>query len=301
MNTQYTLSIIIPHYQSFDFLRTCLSSIPNADFIQVIVIDDKSPDWMKFEEGLKQDYPYVNFQSAPKNGGAGAARNLGLQFASGKWLMFADADDYFTPNAFDIIKESFDSKADIVYFEADSIDLATGMSSDRHQHINSFVDAYDSQNEVSEGNLRFRCYGPVCKMIRRTVVTAHQIQFDEVKYANDVMFSAKVGYYAKTITAVKQPIYCITTSSNSLTRKMTAGAIMCRYSVSVNFHLFLRNIGKEKYQGIILRYFILAIKYAPSCIIPMLKIGLKYRVNFLAGLHRWRQVLDRNKKNFSHF
>ena len=125
MNTQYTLSLIIPHYQSFTFLRTCLNSIPNADFIQIIVIDDKSPDWKKFENGLKQDYPYVFFHSVPKNGGAGAARNLGLQFATGKWLMFADADDYFTSNAFDIIKESFDSKADIVYLEADRIYLST--------------------------------------------------------------------------------------------------------------------------------------------------------------------------------
>lgn len=301
MSTGYILSIIIPHYQSFDFLRTCLNSIPITDFIQVIVIDDKSPDWEKFQKDLKRDYPYVIFHSVPQNGGAGAARNAGLQLATGEWLMFADADDYFIPNAFDIIKKSFNSKADIVYFKAESINLATGKSSDRHQHINGFVDAYDSQNEEAEGNLRFRCYGPVCKMIRRAVVTSHRIQFDEVKYSNDVMFSAKVGYYANKIEVVKQPIYCITTSSNSLTRKMTADAIMCRYKVSVNFHLFLRDIGKKRCQGIILRYFILALKYAPSCLIPMLRIGLKNRVDFFAGLHKWRLIFNRDRKAFSHF
>ena len=296
-----SLSIIIPHYQSFGFLANCLNSIPIDDETQIIVVDDKSPDWNKYKEKLKSKYPYITFVEMSQNGGAGAARNVGLHLATGKWLMFADADDYFMPNAFDIIKKSLNSKADIVYFKADSIDIATGKTSDRHQHINSLVDAYDSLDDEAEGNLRFRCYAPWGKMIRRNLVTSHQIQFDEVKYANDVMFSAKVGYYAKSIAAVRQSIYCITTSSNSLTRKMTADAIMCRYRVSVNFHLFLRRIGKKRYQGIILRYFILAIKYAPSCIFPMLKIGVRNKINFFAGLHKWKKIFDRNKKPFSHF
>lgn len=297
----YNISIIIPHYQSFDMLMKCLDSVPVTDYIQVIVIDDKSPDWNKYEKQLETKYLHVIFVKMSQNCGAGAARNHGLRLAEGKWLMFADADDYFLPNAFTIIKKYNESNADIIFFEVNSIDLATGKISDRHQHNNGFIEAYIPNKIETEDNLRFRCYAPWGKMIRRTVVTSHRIQFDEVKYSNDVMFSAKVGYYANKIEVIKQPIYCITTSANSLTRKMTAEAIICRYKVSVNFHLFLRDIGKKRYQGIILRYFVLALKYAPSCLIPMLRIGLKNRVNFFAGLHKWRQIFNRDRKLFSHF
>lgn len=295
------ISLIIPHYQSFDTLMRCLDSVPVADDIQVIVVDDKSPDWDKYKNYLKMKYAHVIFVEMSQNGGAGAARNLGLRMAEGEWLIFADADDFFLPNAFSTIKKSCEKSADIIFFKVDSIDLATGNTSDRHLRNNSLIEAYISNKTEAEDNLRFRCYAPWGKMIRRNVVTLNRILFDEVNYSNDIMFSAKVGYYANRIEILTLPIYCITTSSHSLTRKMTSDAIMCRYKVSVNFHLFLRQIGKEKCQDFILRYFVLAIKYAPSCIIPMLKIGIRNRINFFAGLHRWNQFFYGAKRSFSHF
>lgn len=47
--------------------------------------------------------PYLEFIRASKNGGAGYARNVGLEHAKGKWLLFADADDFYVDNMYDII------------------------------------------------------------------------------------------------------------------------------------------------------------------------------------------------------
>lgn len=297
---KYLLTIIIPHYQSFSSLRTCLDSIPKDGSIQIIVVDDNSPDKDKYWENLIIEYSNVTFISLPENKGAGAARNLGLSLAVGKWLMFADADDYFVFKAFEVISNSYSSTADIVYFKADSIDLVTGISSYRHQRINQYIDEYVPSKKDTEGNLRFRCYGPVCKMIRKEIVDSHNIQFDEVRYSNDVMFSAKVGYYAKTIEVVNCVVYCITASSSSLTHKMNADSIMCRFQVSVRFYDFLKSIGEEKYQVVILRYFVLAIKYAPSCFIPMLKIAMKHKINIFYGLSKCMQIV-KEKKSLVHF
>lgn len=302
MMNEYKLSIVIPHYQSFCSLRGCLNSIPIDKYIQIIVIDDASPDWEKMESSFRTDYPHITFVSLLKNSGAGAARNAGLDLALGKWLMFADADDYFVNSAFDeVICKHYEDCSDIIFYKATSINIETGEISDRHQQINTYVDEYDPQNIESEDNLRYRFYGPVCKMVRRQVVLQHHIRFDEVKYSNDVMFSVKIGYHAKHINVVKQEIYCITTSSNSLTRKMTAGALMCRYSVAIRYNNYLSRIGKKKCRTILLRYFVLAFKYDASCFVPMIKIGLKSKVNFFAGMSRVCKILLSNRKQFSHF
>lgn len=289
----YKLSIIIPHYQSFNLLTSCLNSIPIDDSIQIIVVDDKSSSWDEYEQKLKSVYPHVTFVEMTLNGGAGAARNVGLRMVQGEWLMFADADDYFLPNAFNIIKQCFGSDADVIYFQVVSIDLVKGEVATRHQHHNSYIEDFESLKPNSEENLRYRCYPPWGKMIRTKIVTTNRIQFDEVKYSNDVMFSAKVGYYADKIEVIKQPIYCITASMNSLTRQMNANVIMCRYNVALDFNSFLKCVGKSNCQLILLRYFVLAIKYVPSCIIPMIRIAIKRKANLLAGLHRWKLMFKR--------
>ena len=86
-------SIIIPHYDIPDLLMRCLKSIPVSEDIQVIVVDDNSPDADTYLERYPElSRPYLEFIRTTKGGGAGYARNVGLDHAKGKWLLFADAD-----------------------------------------------------------------------------------------------------------------------------------------------------------------------------------------------------------------
>ena len=74
----------------------CLDSIPVSEDVQVIVVDDCSPDADSYPQRYPQlSRPYLEFVRTTRNGGAGYARNVGLEHAKGKWLMLADADDYF--------------------------------------------------------------------------------------------------------------------------------------------------------------------------------------------------------------
>ena len=53
--------------------------------------------------------------------GAGFARNLGLRYACGKWVLFADADDFFHKDFYNIISAYEKSSYEVVYFDSYSV------------------------------------------------------------------------------------------------------------------------------------------------------------------------------------
>ena len=210
-------SIIIPHYDIPDLLMRCLKSIPVSEDIQVIVADDNSPDAdMYLERYPELSRPYLEFIRTTKGGGAGYARNVGLEHAKGKWLLFADADDFFVRNAFDIVREYAYSDADVVYFKAESVYSDNPEEpTTRGRQQNSLIDGYLYNGE--ENKLRVEYWSPWGKMIRRELVTSHNIRFDEVRYSNDHYFSANVGVNAKEIKADRRVVYVVTRRDGSLT------------------------------------------------------------------------------------
>lgn len=64
--------------------------------------------------GKRQKNTEVLFTKEGK--GAGYARNIGLSHARGKWIIFADADDFFTADCFTILNEYMDSPHEVIYF-----------------------------------------------------------------------------------------------------------------------------------------------------------------------------------------
>jgi len=91
------LSIIVPVYNLEKFIRPCLESLVNihlsADEYEILVIDDGSTDQsVKAIESYSDKYPHVKLL-CQNNIGVGAARNLGLLNASGKYLWLVDGDD----------------------------------------------------------------------------------------------------------------------------------------------------------------------------------------------------------------
>lgn len=95
------LSIIIPMYNCAPVITRCLKSIDYPD-AEIIVVDDGSKD----DSALKvmeyaSTHPNVTL-IRKENGGVSSARNIGIDKATGKYLMFIDADDYLAPGGIDI-------------------------------------------------------------------------------------------------------------------------------------------------------------------------------------------------------
>ena len=212
-----TFSIIIPHYDIPDLLMRCLKSIPVSEDIQVIVVDDHSPDADTYLERYPElSRPYLEFIRAPKNGGAGYARNIGLNHAKGKWQMFADADDFFVEDMYDILSSNADSEADVIFFRKKSVlSDNTDTKINKFAYIDERIDKYLSNGD--EWPIRYRLYVPWGKMIKRDLIIKYNIRFEEVRNADDVYFSLLVGYHAKNIEVVNKVLYVLTYRSNSLT------------------------------------------------------------------------------------
>lgn len=210
-------SIIIPHYNIPALLKRCLLSIPDQDDIQVIVVDDNSTDECAFVQAVcSVGHKNVETYLTKEGKGAGYARNIGLKHAKGKWLIFADADDFFTSIFSEKLKQHWDNTSDIVFFNV------IGCSSDDITHLNSRgKDFAFKEYEISKDEriFRFGYTEPWGKMVRKSLVDLHGIQFDETQVSNDYLFSIKTGYYAKTISIDISYVYAYTLRSGSLSRE----------------------------------------------------------------------------------
>lgn len=233
-------SVITPHYNSPLLLKQLLSSIPVDESIQIIVVDDKSVEDITEVKNLVNARGGLFLHNTTNKKGAGVCRNLGLAQAVGKWIVFADADDYLLDGAFDVMKRHADSEADIIFFVPTSVDLETGEVSTRHVWYEKLVRRYLTEPiEENEIMLRYRHTGPVCKMLRREMLQKEGILFDEEMTWEDVMFSARCGYYAQKIEAFDDIIYCITKSKGSLTAKHDETACRVRATVHRDRYKFL--------------------------------------------------------------
>lgn len=93
----FSLDIIIPHYNNVKGLRDTLSSI-NHNLVTVTVVDDCSTKREGFEK-LKEDFPSVNFLQLEYNSGPGAARQYGITHTFNPYFMFIDAGDCIASKA----------------------------------------------------------------------------------------------------------------------------------------------------------------------------------------------------------
>jgi glycosyltransferase EpsH len=94
------ISIIVPVYRTEQYLRQCVDSLlaQTYDRIEIILVDDGSPDG---SGGICEEYaakdPRVKVIHQ-ENGGLSAARNTGLDHATGEYVMFVDSDDWISPD-----------------------------------------------------------------------------------------------------------------------------------------------------------------------------------------------------------
>lgn len=240
------VSIIVPHYQSFDLIQDLLRSIPTDDRLELIVVDDKSGDSKNIKKLAEQikERGGIFLENTSVKKGAGVCRNIGLNVASGEWILFADADDFFIPGAFDLVFAYTDATEDQVCFRPCSIYQGTKEPGTRHLRYEALVKNYASEpSRLHELKLRYEFYGPVSRMIRAEMLKRENIRFEEIGSSEDVMFSVQAGYYAKSIRAVDSCIYCITCSQNSLStahdqkRFLLAARVNARYCRFLQSHL----------------------------------------------------------------
>ncbi len=101
------ISIIIPCYNAEKTIEKCAESLfaqtIGMERLELIFVNDASTDGTKEKLcALEEKYPeQIMVVNLEENGKQGAARNIGLSYATGKYVGFLDADDYMEPNMYE--------------------------------------------------------------------------------------------------------------------------------------------------------------------------------------------------------
>ncbi|MCS2966676.1 glycosyltransferase family 2 protein [Bacteroides ovatus] len=89
-------TFIIPHKNIPSLLQRCIDSIPQREDVHIVVVDDNSDSCqVDFSHFPGLNNPFVEVIFTKEGYGAGYARNVGLKQVQSKWVLFADADDFF--------------------------------------------------------------------------------------------------------------------------------------------------------------------------------------------------------------
>lgn len=257
-------SIIIPHYNSSKKLERLLKSIPYyRDDIEILIVDDRSLEDEKEKLQLLKNKENIKvYSNLSKKKGAGVCRNIGLEKARGKWLIFADADDFFLENAFNIIDKYLNIEKDIVYFIPTSIYEDTQQKADRHIFYEKLIKDYlNSKQLKDEKELRFEFGVPWSKILKTDFIKKNAIKFDETIIINDRMFSLKAGHKAKSILAVQDKIYCVTRDKGSLTTLANEKIFDIKIEVLLNITKYVEDINEKKNKPYMIGYLLSSRKY----------------------------------------
>ncbi|MFT8636967.1 MAG: glycosyltransferase family 2 protein [Pseudoclavibacter sp.] len=137
------VSIVIPIYNVAEYLSTCLQSVTQQTYkdIQVILVDDGSTDQSssicdQFAGRMSTQVDVIVIHQ--RNSGLSAARNRGLERATGRFILFLDSDDYVHQTLVaDCVAELTAHSYDIVFFNYDRIAAGRHRTNNRFPHYRS--------------------------------------------------------------------------------------------------------------------------------------------------------------------
>lgn len=204
-------SVIVPVYNIGRFLRECLESLCNQtlDDFEAIVVDDGSVDSSAeiCKEYAERDSRVKFFHK--ENGGVSSALNMGLRYATGKYLCFVDGDDWIDLNTLEFIYKFFEENADVdVYgfncvFETENgsnrnIPLTVGEFAEARKDALMMATIHpkfiERKYKLSLPGIRSKCV----KAFRADLIRKNNIQFNEnIPIGEDALFCSECLFFAR--------------------------------------------------------------------------------------------------------
>ncbi len=188
------ISVIIPAYNSEMFLAETLDCLENQTLkdIQIIIVNDGSTD--KTAEIIEK-YAKKNsniFSLYQENSGVSAARNNGIKYAEGKYTLFLDSDDVFTPESLENIYNALEkSGADLAICRITSFGYGGAQ-------INPVAESLSKESHIECTDKRLlwnfllgnKCY-------KTEMLKNSEIRFPPLRYSEDGAFTMSLIYDKK--------------------------------------------------------------------------------------------------------
>lgn len=215
------ITIIIPMYNAARYIRQCMESVLAASCREIIVIDDGSVDdslSICAEFGADNRVKLLH----QSNRGVSAARNLGLEQAKGKYILFVDADDLLRG---DILPEA------VKAMEHSNLSCwnVSCLYGNRLVNEPEFqVGSYSAEDllacAIAPVSPRLKCgrYFRACwgKLFDGDIIRKHHLRFDEALYiGEDSLFLLQYLGYAQNVAFLKEYGYIYRITDTSAVRR----------------------------------------------------------------------------------
>ena len=207
---QERVSVIIPFYNASKYLTECLNTVIGQTYrnLEIICVDDGSTDesCSVVKDFEKKDDRIKLLSLCHQN--AGAARNYGFERASGSYVIFLDADDYFDLELIEkMLKQAVVNAADVTVCQSIGLDDKTNTKHALDGGLDlSLVPEQDyfSGAQIPDRIFQLTAGWAWDKLYRTDFLRKNKIRFQEIQVANDELFTDISLATAGRISVVKE-------------------------------------------------------------------------------------------------
>lgn len=249
------LSIIVPVYNSKEYLHQCVKSIINQTYsdIEVILVNDGSTDGSDKICDLYQDIDERVHVIHQENRGCVSARKCGLQKSKGEYIGFVDSDDWVAPDMYEELISIAEKKmCDIVSMGYSTVygenitkeeDATLYGFYRRHENLNIFLSnmIYDAVEKRRGANPSL-----CCKIIKRELLVKAYSDIDErITLGEDAAIFYPCCLESDSIFVVKEYKYYYRIRSESMCRNVNIDTISKIYIFYEFMKIALGRYNKE--------------------------------------------------------
>lgn len=197
MQKKPKISVIVPIYNAEKYIDHCIKSIYAQTFTdyEIILVNDGSKDKSaEICRAYAEKDPRITFIDK-ENGGAGSARNAGIEVAKGEYLAFPDVDDWFEPDMYsELYNIAKSGNYDIVFSGANFYSQDTSGKLEYQRSVNCEKTAFFTSDECRKNIMVFFPTStifdvPWNKLYKRSVAISNNVRFSDTRRCQDAMFN----------------------------------------------------------------------------------------------------------------
>ncbi|NDV47549.1 glycosyltransferase family 2 protein [Paludibacter sp. 221] len=221
----FEVSVLVPVYNVSAYIERCVHSLFRQTFqdIEYIFVNDGTPDdSIEKLYRVMEEYPHrkpdVKVIHLEKNEGTSVARNVAIEHATGKYILFVDSDDYIEKNMVELLySELTKENADIAV--CDLISEYPTCSEYIEDTVPENVADYFREQIINDKSQSYLCN----KLIRQEFYKKEDCKLPAgISYLEDRYLMVRFYYYAKKIVKVNKGLYhYIRYNQNSTTSSRT--------------------------------------------------------------------------------
>lgn len=210
------LSVIIPVYNTANYLKKCLNSIikQSIDNIEIICINDGSTD---NSLSILEEYQLIDSRIkifTKKNEGLSVARNIGISNAKGKYITFVDSDDFLEINTYELaLKRFISNDVDAVYF---STNLIFEHNFYNANHGEYYEHKYHGVIDLTPNVIKSMDVCAWNKIYKREIINKYKIRFPEGLLYEDNPFFWSYMLVSRKVYFMDEKLYNYTIRQNSI-------------------------------------------------------------------------------------